>query len=94
MVICRRLDGCKTMPILRNVLKSDRNKGDILGYNEQWSFGSSFILRPLNCHSNLNLPSNHKSSINGMPYLLKIFKLSFNRIMKYYVPIYMQYFEF
>ena len=48
----------------------------------------SFILRPLNCHSNLNLPSNHKSSIKDMPNLLKIFKLSFNRIMKYYVPIY------
>ena len=48
----------------------------------------SFILRPLNCHSNLNLPSNHISSINDLPNLSKTFKLSFNRIMKYYVPIY------
>ena len=54
----------------------------------------SFILRPLNYHSNLNLPSNHISSINDMPNLLKTFKLSFKRIMKYYVPIYMQYFQF
>ena len=54
----------------------------------------SFILRPLNYHSNLNLPSNHISSINDMPNLLKTFKLSFNRIIKYYVPIYMQYFQF
>ena len=38
MVFCRFLDGCKTMPILRNVLKSDTNKGDIMGYNEEWSF--------------------------------------------------------
>ena len=42
MVFCRLLDGCKTMPILRNVLKSDTNKGDILGYNEQWSFRMEF----------------------------------------------------
>ena len=44
MVFCRLLDGCKTMPIyiLRNVLKSDTNKGDILGYNEQWSFSMEF----------------------------------------------------
>ena len=42
MVFCRLLDGCKTMPILRNVLKSDTNKGDILGYNEQWSFSIEF----------------------------------------------------
>ena len=46
MVFCRLSDGCKTMPILRNVLKSDTNKGDILGYNEQWSFSMEFILRP------------------------------------------------
>ena len=26
------LDSCKTMPILCNVIKSDRNKGDIMGY--------------------------------------------------------------
>ena len=26
------------MPILQNVLKSDTNKGDIMGYNEQWLF--------------------------------------------------------
>ena len=38
MVFCRFLDGCNRMPILRNVLKPDTNKGDILGYNEQWSF--------------------------------------------------------
>ena len=54
----------------------------------------SFILRPLNYHSNLNLPSNHINSINDMPNLLKTFKLSFNRIMKYYVPIYMNIFNF
>ena len=45
MVFCRLLDGCKTMPILRNVLKSDKsdtNQGDILGYNEQWSFSMEF----------------------------------------------------
>ena len=44
MVFCRFLDGCncKTMPILRNVLKSDTNKGDIMGYNEQWSFSLKF----------------------------------------------------
>ena len=42
MVFCRLLDGCKTMPILQNVLKSDTNKGDILGYNEQWSFSVDF----------------------------------------------------
>ena len=42
MVFCRLLDGCKTMHILRNVLKSDTNKGDILGYNEQWSFNMEF----------------------------------------------------
>ena len=42
MVFCRHLDGCKTMPILLNVLKSDTNKGDILGYNEQWSFSMEF----------------------------------------------------
>ena len=94
MVFCRLSDGCKTMPIPRNVLKSDTNKGDILGYNEQWSFSMEFILRPLNCHSNLNLPSYHVSSINDMPNLLNIFKLSFNRIMKYHIPIYMQYFQF
>ena len=34
----------------------------------------SFILRPLNYHSNLNLPSNHISSINDMTNLLKTFK--------------------
>ena len=61
------------MPILRNVLKSDTNKGDIMGYNEQWSFSMGFILRPLNCHGNLNLPSNHISSINDIPNLLKTF---------------------
>ena len=42
MVFYRLLDGCKTMPILRNVLKSDTNKGDILGSNEQWSFSMEF----------------------------------------------------
>ena len=42
MVFCRFLDGCKTMPILRNVLKSDINEGDIMGYNEQWSFSMEF----------------------------------------------------
>ena len=42
MVFCRLLDGCKTMPILRNVLKSDTNKGDVLGYNGQWSFSMKF----------------------------------------------------
>ena len=42
MVFHRFLDGCKTMPNLRNVLKSDRNKGYILGYNEQWSFSMEF----------------------------------------------------
>ena len=82
------------MPILQNVLKSDTNKGDILGYNEQWSFGMEFYSKTSNCHSNLNLPSNHISSIKDMPNLLKIFKLSFKKIMKYYVPIYMQYFQF
>ena len=42
MVFCRLLDGCKTMPILQNVLKSDTNKRDILGNNEQWSFSIEF----------------------------------------------------
>ena len=42
MVFCRYLDGCKTMPMLQNVLKSDTNKGDIMGYNEQWSFSMDF----------------------------------------------------
>ena len=42
MVLSRFLDGCKTMPILRNVLKSNTNKGDIMGYNEQWSFSVEF----------------------------------------------------
>ena len=36
------LDGCKTMPILRNLLKFDTNKGDIMGYNEHWSFSIEF----------------------------------------------------
>ena len=54
MAFCRFLDGRKTMPILRNVLKSDTNKGDIVGYNEQWSLNGSLILRALNCHSNLD----------------------------------------
>ena len=40
--ICRFLAGCKTMPIFRNVLKSDTNKGYILGYNERWSFSMEF----------------------------------------------------
>ena len=30
------------MPFLRNVLKSDTNKGDIMGYNEQPSFSMEF----------------------------------------------------
>ena len=30
MVFCRHLDGCET------------NKGDIMGYNEQWSFSMEF----------------------------------------------------
>ena len=30
------------MPILLNVLKSDTNKGDIMGYNEQWSISTEF----------------------------------------------------
>ena len=94
MVFCRLLDGCKTMPIVRNVLKLDTNKGDILFIMSNGHLVWSFILRPLNYHSNLNLPSNHISSINDMPNLLKIFKLSFNRIMKYHVPIYRQYFQF
>ena len=42
MVFCRLLEGCKTMPILPNVLKSDTNKGDILGYNERWLFSMEF----------------------------------------------------
>ena len=42
MVFCRFLDGCKTMPILRNVLKSDTNKGEIMFYNEQWSLSMEF----------------------------------------------------
>ena len=42
MVFCRSLDGCKTMPIFRNVLKSNTIKGDIMGYNEQWSFSMGF----------------------------------------------------
>ena len=36
MVFYRCLYGCKTMPILRNVIKSDTIKGDIIGYSEQW----------------------------------------------------------
>ena len=42
IVFYRFLDGSKTMPILRNVLKSDTNKGDIMGHNEQWSFSMEF----------------------------------------------------
>ena len=42
IVFYRFLDSCKTMPILRNVLKSDTNKEDIMGYNEQWSFSMEF----------------------------------------------------
>ena len=42
MVFCRLLDGCKTMHILRNILKLDTNMGDILGYNEQRSFSIEF----------------------------------------------------
>ena len=45
MVFCRFLDGCKTMPILRSVLKSDTNKGDIMGYNEQCSFSMEFYFK-------------------------------------------------
>ena len=69
MVFCRFLNGCKTMPILLNVLKSDTNKGDIMGYNGNGPLVWSFILRALNCHSNLNLPSNHISPINSIPNL-------------------------
>ena len=92
MVFCRFLDGCKTMPILRNVLKSDTNTSWVIMSDGHLVW--RFILRPLNCHSNLNLPSNHINSINNMTNLSKTLKLSFNRIMKYYVPIYMQYFQF
>ena len=42
MVFCRFLDGCKKRPILRNVLKSDTNKGEIMGHNEQWSLSMEF----------------------------------------------------
>ena len=42
MVFWRFLDGCKTMSILLNVLKSDKNNGDIMIYNEQWSFSMEF----------------------------------------------------
>ena len=42
IVFYRYLDGCKTMHILRNVLKSDTNKGVIMSYNEQWSFSMEF----------------------------------------------------
>ena len=73
MVFCRLLDGCKTMPILRNVLKSDTNKGDIMDIMSNGHLVWNFILRPLNCHSNLNLPSNHISSMNDIPNLLKTF---------------------
>ena len=63
------------MPILLNVLKSDTNKGDIMGYNKQWSFSMEFyfVLRSINDHSNLNLLSNHKGSINDIPNPLKNF---------------------
>ena len=37
-VFYRFLDGCKTLPFLLNALKSNTNEGDIMGYNEQWSF--------------------------------------------------------
>ena len=30
------------LPILLNVLKSDTNKRDIMGYNKQWSFSMEF----------------------------------------------------
>ena len=42
MVFYNFLDGCKTMAILRSVLKSNTNKGYIMGYNEQWSFSIDF----------------------------------------------------
>ena len=42
IVFYRFLDGCKSMPILRNVLKSDTSKVDIMGYNKKWSFSKEF----------------------------------------------------
>ena len=42
MVFYRFLDDCKRMSILQNVLKSDIDKGDIMGYNEQWSISMEF----------------------------------------------------
>ena len=42
MVFCRLLDGCKTMPICLNVLKSVTNKGHIMAYDEQWSFSMEY----------------------------------------------------
>ena len=73
MVFYRFLKGCKSMHILQNVLKSDTNKRDIMGYSEQWSFIWSSIVRALNCHSNFNFSSNHTSSINDIPIPLKTF---------------------
>ena len=77
MVFYRFLDGCKTMSICRNVLKSYTNKGDIMGYNEQeWRF----ILRALKCHSNLNLLSNDINSVNDIRYPLKTFNCILTRL--------------
>ena len=48
IVFYRFLDICKTMPTLQNVLKSNTNKGDIMGYNEQWSFSMAFYSKSPN----------------------------------------------
>ena len=33
------------MPIFRNVMKCDENKGDIMGYNEQGLFGTESLFK-------------------------------------------------
>ena len=59
------------MPFLRNVSKSDTNKVTLWVTMSNGHLVWSFILRALNCHSNLNLPSNHIISKIDTPNLLK-----------------------
>ena len=43
IVFYRIKDSCKTMTILQNVMKSDTNKGGIMGYNEQYSLSMEIV---------------------------------------------------
>ena len=50
IVFCRFLDGHKTVPILQNVMKSETNKRDIMGYNEHWSFSMEICSKSSKSH--------------------------------------------